>query len=308
MMLKDNYVLYFEICFDDFMKFISNTYHNQSKQKGGTFTMEDLTLKSDLYNNVKFHMQKLILDVPENDCERLGGIFDAEASQVQALIDGFEEAVAGQAELFLQNVQRLEVPVKKTIAYIGDSITSERESHLNILKKVYENEKNLVFVDAAVSGDKSDDAKMKLPIRVLDYKPDIVHILIGTNDLRINEGTYGCSCVSPEEFARNLDYIISTLKEMNAKVIISTVSPVINDRLQKRFPDDHWYYRKEDIDAFNDIIAQTAQKHQIRLNDMRELYGQYPPEELMLQDGLHLNPKGQQMLAQRVHAAIAECL
>lgn len=50
--------------------------------------MEDLTLKSDLYNNVKFHMQKLIQDIPGNGCRRLGGIFDTEASQVQALIDG----------------------------------------------------------------------------------------------------------------------------------------------------------------------------------------------------------------------------
>lgn len=270
--------------------------------------MEDLTLKSELYNNIKFHMQKLILDIPENDSQRLGGIFNAEPAEIDLLLNSFEKALDEQAALFLQNTQRISVPKKTVIAFIGDSITSERESFQNILKKVYKDEKNLIFVDAAVSGDKSSDAKGKLPFRVLNHKPDIAHIMLGTNDLRINEGTYGCSCTSPAEYERNLDYIIRTLKETDTRIIISTVPPVINEKMRKRFPDDRWYYKDGDINAFNNIIANIAGRHGIKLNDMRNLYSQYPADELMLQDGLHLNAKGQQFMAQRVHDLIAECI
>ena len=48
--------------------------------------MIDLTLTSELYNNVKFNMHKLILDVEENDAARLAAVFGASEEEVQEVM------------------------------------------------------------------------------------------------------------------------------------------------------------------------------------------------------------------------------
>ncbi len=103
------------------------------------------------------------------------------------------------------------------IAFVGDSITSDRASYMNVLKRIYKNNTNISFIDGAVSGDKSDDAVMKLYLRVLNYKPDIVHIMLGTNDLRRNKDNNSKPCISLDEIKHNLEYLIRTIKESGAK-------------------------------------------------------------------------------------------
>ena len=58
----------------------------------------DHTLTSELYNNIKFNMQKLILDVPEEDAGWLSRIFNAEEESVRKLLAAFESTVSLQAE------------------------------------------------------------------------------------------------------------------------------------------------------------------------------------------------------------------
>lgn len=262
--------------------------------------MEDLTLQSELYNNLKFNMQKLILDVPENDVRRLAEIFGASDEEVKPLLEGFWSTLKEQSERLRAKRELPPVHEERVLAFIGDSITSDRESYLNILHTLYREEKNLVFVDAAVSGDKSDDARMKLHFRVMNHHPHIVHILIGTNDLRMNRGPGAGPCVSLEEYERNLDYLLSFLQESGVKVLISTLSPVVNSGIQLRFPEDHWYYEASHIKKANEIIRRLAQKYSADLNDMESVYGAYEAEEILLADGLHLNAKGQALLLEGI--------
>lgn len=265
----------------------------------------DLTLKSNLYNNLKFNMQKLILDVEENDYDYLASIFKVSGEEVKKMLYEFEATLEQQAGRIKQEITLPEVREAKTLAFIGDSITSDRESYFHILRKLYGAKSKLQFIDASVSGDKSDDARMKFYYRAMKYKPDIVHILIGTNDLRENEDQYGDICVSLDDYQRNLSYMIQTLLKQNVKVIITTISPVINERLKCRFPEDNWIYHSQRIDALNEIIAETAKRYEIKLNDMRAVYGQYRAEDILLADGLHLNEKGQYLLTKSVLKALS---
>ena len=270
--------------------------------------MEDMTLSSELYNNVKFNMQKLILDIPEGDSKRLGEVFGASEEETAEIIIGCGDTAVELAKGFLAKHAKPEVRCRKTVAFIGDSITSDRESYLRAIQYLFRDDEEINIIDAAVSGDKSDDAKMKFHLRVLNYKPDVTHILIGTNDLRINEGAGASSCISLGEYEKNLDYMISTLKSAGSEVVLSTISPIVNSRLKARFPDDHWYYRTEDIAAANDIIAALAGRYGCGFNDMRQVYRKYPDEELMLADGLHLNKKGQALLLEGVLTAMENYL
>lgn len=270
--------------------------------------MEDLTLHSDLYNNLKFNMHKLLLEIPENDSEWLSSIFGASEKETRQLLDKFSETTNRQAEELKKKIALPAVHGRKTVAFIGDSITSDRESYLNILKKLYENNKEIKFIDAAISGDKSDDSKMKLYYRVMNQKPDIVHILIGTNDMRENMDENCGSCISLNEYADNLEYMIKTLKSSCIKIVISTISPTRNEGIQKRFPEDHWKYTYSNLEEVNRIIEYIAEKYKLKLNDMRPIYSKFESESILLMDGLHLNELGQQLLAQHVLLSLEEYL
>ena len=270
--------------------------------------MLDLTLSSELYNNIKFNMHKLILEVEEGDAARLAAIFGAPEAEVQKVIDEMRRTVLEQVQK-LKGEMEIPKPVgSKTIAFVGDSITSDRASYLNILRELYRNDSALVFVDAAVSGDKSDDAVMKFYFRTLNHRPDMVHILIGTNDLRHNNDTFGCSAVSLGDYRRNLTYMLQTLQEKQIPTVVSQIAPVLNERLCKRFPEDNWKYDYEEVEKANEIIRELAKLYGAKLNAMEEIYAAYRPEDLLLQDGLHLNELGQYLLTRQVLQSLAEYL
>ncbi len=268
----------------------------------------DHTLTSELYNNIKFNMQKLILDVPDEDVRWLSHIFNAEEAEVRKLLHGFETTVSRQAEDIRKSRNIPKVHSNGKIVFIGDSITSDRESYFNIIKKIYENEPGLTWIDAAISGDKSDDAKMKFYERVMNFHPDIAHILIGTNDMRENRDEDGESCIGLDEYRRNLVYMVKRLQKNKVHIILSTISPVLVDGIGKRFPDDHWNYQKANIDAVNSIIEEVAETFGAQFNDMRKVYGSYRAEEILLNDGLHLNALGQRLLAENVLTALGKYL
>lgn len=270
--------------------------------------MEDLTLTSDLFNNIKFNMQKLILDVASHDIKRLSEIFNAPLEDIKQLIFELDTTVRCQAAKLKQECGIPEITKKQVIAFVGDSITSDRTSYFNILKKMFEDDDRLTFVDAAISGDKSDDAVMKFYLRTLKYKPDIVHILVGTNDLRHNDDKYGKSAVSLEEYRQNLCYMIQTLKNYNIIVILSQISPVVTDRLKCRFPEDNWTYDEQEIFQLNKIILEVANEYGVEVNAMEKVYAQYSPQEILLRDGLHLNEKGQYLLAKNVLCSLKQYL
>lgn len=253
-------------------------------------------------------MQKLILDVPERDTVWLSRIFAVSEEEVEKLIDDFEGTVLRQVGKIRESGNVPQVHGAKTIAFIGDSITSDRESYFNIIRKSYEDEKGLKWIDAAISGDKSDDAKMKFYERTMNHHPDVAHVLIGTNDMRESDDEDGESCLSLEDYRKNLEYMVKRLKAEGVQVILSTISPVLNEGIRKRFPDDNWIYKEGNIHAVNSIIEETAEKFGVKLNDMRPVYGAYKAEEILLQDGLHLNELGQNLLAKNVLAALEEYL
>lgn len=270
--------------------------------------MEDLTLRSDLFNNIKFNMQKLILDVPEDDAVWLGHIFGENKEAVKQVIDDCKNVVKSQAEKLKKEIDIPHIENGKIIAFIGDSITSDRCSYLNILRELYKECEDVSFVDAAISGDKSDDAVMKFYIRCMNFKPDVVHILIGTNDLRHNDDKNGMSALSLHDYRRNLSYMIHVLKEAGIPVVVSQISPVMNERLKKRFPEDNWKYVYDEIRELNKIVCEVAEESGVKVNAMAKIYAQYETGELLLQDGLHLNEKGQYLLAKNVLESLREYL
>lgn len=268
----------------------------------------DRTLTDNLFNNIKFNMHKKMIEEPIDNPKKLAQLFGVEEGEVENYLNVFANMLTEQSNKLKQANSNLCPSDVVKIAFIGDSITSDRESYMNIIKKAFDLEENIHFIDAAISGDKSDDAKMAFYTRVMKYNPDVVHILLGTNDMRKNHDQYGETCLSLCDYKKNIEYLVKTLKERGKKIVLSTISPINNEGLQKRFPEENWIYDNGDLEAVNEIVCEIAEEYGIMLNDMRPVYSRYLPTEILLQDGLHLNSTGQFLLAESVMKCIEKVL
>ena len=185
----------------------------------------------------------------------------------------------------------------RTILFLGDSNTSDRESFFNIIRAVFEGS-NHRFVDASVSGWRTTEFIDDINFYLLCHEADIVHIMLGTNEVRRINLSNGKSINSDSEYEKNIDFIISVLKARGTKIIMSTLPPY--DLEKEAFETAKWTIDKENFDKFNVIIEEKAIQNECVLNDMRTTYQECRLEDILEDDGIHLNKKGQMLLAKKV--------
>lgn len=259
---------------------------------------------------LKFNFQKFLrMDIQDDDFDRISQALAIEPELVQRFLAEFArhvENIATQIKLVTMLAQLTDRPAK--IAFVGDSITSDRESYFNIIKRVLSGQKNLKFIDAARSGNTTVDVIGDLYAGMISQEPDLACIMIGTNDLKRNDDQSGKIFVGPLEFASNLDYIVTRLTDANCQVIISTIPPSLSKRIKATYPELNLVFYDEDRDRYNEIVREIAARRQIILNDMAGTYESAGYEEVLMDDGLHLSHIGQELLARHLLPKIMSAL
>lgn len=76
--------------------------------------------------------------------------------------------------------------------------------------------------------------------------------------------------------------------------------PVVEKLYIKAFEGYGWTLDNNTIESYNEVIAIIAKQENIVLNDMREIYKKSGYENVLAEDGLHLNPDGQYLLAKEL--------
>lgn len=252
-----------------------------------------------LFNMLQFNLYKSLIPIgiQDHDARRLAQVHDVDIAMIQQVISEIGENNAVYAKKLAEkfNLAKLaERPVK--LAFLGDSITSDRQSYFNILRKAMAGRENVTFLDFSISGQKSGDLFTIMYPNIISVHADIAHIMIGTNDMRRMDDDTLLYHTSPAEYEKNLDYMVRELIKDGTKVILTTLSPVSQAKAKENYPNHRLLFLEEDRILFNDIIKRVAKKHGAIVNDMDALYGQYPVEELTIEDGLHLNALGQEVL------------
>lgn len=79
-----------------------------------------------------------------------------------------------------------------------------------------------VIVNTAISGSRTTDVLADWQRRVAAWSPDIVLLLIGTNDMALD----GREPVTPEEFAASLRTAISRTRDLGAILVLQTPTPI----------------------------------------------------------------------------------
>jgi len=205
------------------------------------------------------------------------------------------------------------VPQKKTkVIFFGDSITElgvkdkPYKGYILVMDSIATAEKKADQYDligSGISGNKVYDLYLRMEEDVLAKNPDVVVIYVGVNDVwhktLLGTGT------DADKFEKFCTAILKKLKEKNIKAILCTPA-VVGEKTDFSNPFDG------DLNRYSNIIRDIAKKNNLPLVDLRKKFLDYNkinnPEnkerEILTYDRVHLNNKGNQLVAEEMWKAV----
>ena len=263
--------------------------------------------------NLKFNLIKAYTDIGlrDDDAELNARIYGLSPEEYAEAIAMFEKSNMENAATVLAGYEAAfgvfcpDTEATHRIAYLGDSITSDRESHQHIVREILKGCPNITFHDFSISGFKASDIFTAYYPGIPDFAPDIAVLMVGTNDMRVTDDEYGYYHGGIDEFARNIDYIVAKLAAAGTRVIVCTLPPFDMEKMRAALDGWHILYREEGRRRYDEAIAAAAEAHGADLVDMRPVYACHDAKDLTIEDGLHLNGKGQALLAGHIFSKLA---
>ena len=202
------------------------------------------------------------------------------------------------------------IPQKRSkVIFFGDSITQLGVQPGGYVTRIdsmcrIENKSALYeFIGAGIGGNKVYDLYLRMDSDVLMKNPDIVLIYIGVNDVW-HKATSGTG-TDADKFERFYNAIIKKLKDRNIKVILCTAA-VIGEKT------DFSNQQDGDMNQYCNIIRRIAANNNLPLVDLRKTFLDYnlknnPDNKdrgILTTDRVHLNAKGNQLVADEMWKAI----
>lgn len=179
----------------------------------------------------------------------------------------------------------------KRVLFAGDSITSDNLGYRHIVARTL----GLEGIDCSVSGGVSSMLCHTVKTKLLQNSPDIVSIMVGSND-SVCIDDYDFPQVSLCEYERNIGKIVKWAKNSGAKVLLFEIPPVMEESFKKSFDSQSKLQSNENIKRYNDILKRIADKNGIPLLSNDWLGGK---NDFYMPDGIHLSATGQEEFAKR---------
>jgi len=206
-------------------------------------------------------------------------------------------------------------PQKKTkVIFFGDSITElgvKKDKYvgyivrMDSMLKAVKKDDQYELIGSGISANKVYDLYLRLEEDVLGKNPDIVVIYVGVNDVwhktLLGTGT------DPDKFEKFYTAILRKLRERNIKAILCTPA-VVGEKTDMSNPLDG------DLNRYSNIIRDIAKKNDLPLVDLRQKFLEYNnannlenrEKDILTYDRVHLNAKGNQLVADEMWKAVKE--
>ena len=175
----------------------------------------------------------------------------------------------------------------KSIAWFGDSLTNHSHYTAALQERIFDNNQQVTILNVGQSGnrllkDGRNIMKESFGIRgikrihhdVFEYnKPEAVVVALGINDL-IHPGTAVAQTEFPtfEEMIQGYRYLLSVIRENNAKAIIATITPfgnyniaVLDEAEDMRQRLNEWIRNQEEFDYVLDMASIVEDKEDASL-------------------------------------------
>jgi lysophospholipase L1-like esterase len=185
------------------------------------------------------------------------------------------------------------------IAFLGDSITQGGMGPTGYVSLVVHGLKtngvNATAIGAGISGHKSNDMLARLQRDVLDKKPHWMTLSCGVNDV-----WHGEKGVPLDQYKRNITEIVEKSQAAGIRVMILTSTMITEN------PADA---NNQKLSAYNDFLRELAKEKKCLFADLNAAMqkdldqlekGGRKRGNLLTSDGVHMNPGGNQMMAEGV--------
>ena len=200
-------------------------------------------------------------------------------------------------------------PKPTRVLFFGDSITEagvHPEGYISKLRSMLvENSKSDDYdlIGSGIGGNKVYDLFFRLEKDVLSKKPDIVVIWIGVNDVW-HKSSFGTG-TDVDKFELIYKDIIHRLQNQGIKVFCGTPA-CIGEKT------DHSNQQDGDLNGYSNIIRNVAIAMKVGLIDFRSKFLEYNRQHnsqnkssgVLTTDGVHLNDKGNEIVAEMVYENI----
>jgi lysophospholipase L1-like esterase len=191
---------------------------------------------------------------------------------------------------------------KKKVIFFGDSITQaavQPHGYITVMQEMLQqqNISNYELVGAGIGGNKVYDLYLRMDSDVLNKSPNIVVIYVGVNDVW-HKKTFGTG-TDADKFEKFYRAIIEKLDAAGAKVVVCTPA-VIGEK------NDFTNELDGDLNKYCSIIRNMTTELHIPLVDLRKAFLDYEVKNntanadkgILTTDGVHLNDKGNQLVAE----------
>lgn len=233
----------------------------------------------------------------------MGGLFGVNAASYRAIRDACRDnARQAAAELlsdaaFAARVERLPLARGATVVGLGDSITDDDQSWLEILRHILSTRRradDIAVVNAGVSGDTTARLIDRF-VEVAQWRPGWIICLVGTNDARRMGPRPNKCLVGAEETARNLAALRQYARtQTSARWVWMTPPPAVEDLIVA-----DWRLMASRITLHNDdldVVASAMLRQPDPVVDLRPVFGRPPHPAMMLSDGMHPSLAGQEAI------------
>ena len=184
------------------------------------------------------------------------------------------------------------VNAENKIVLFGDSLMAgyglNKEDHLSTVlqKNLSNNGLDVRIINASVSGDTTAGGLNRINWTLSEKNIDILVLGLGANDMLRG--------IKPKETKENLEKIIKIIIDKNIKIILAGMIA----------PESHG---KEYRDEFNIIYSNLSDKYSLTFIPFL-LEGVALKPELNLEDGMHPNPKGIQIISKNIEKKITSLI
>jgi lysophospholipase L1-like esterase len=237
--------------------------------------------------------------IEEDDLASIARIYGVPLSELEAIEQRFQETVSRLAQRLAEERPLRPAPAPLTLLALGDSLTSDRQSWVKILRRYWAADPSRQIIDSAVSGDTATSVLNRLHRTVLRHRFERAVVLLGTNDCRRMDEPDGLTNLSLEEYQRDLRYLTLRLMRHGAALVLVTLPPVDTERLKRFFTETNSTYDAERLEATNEFLRALAAERGAQLADLAAA-ASAAGEDILEEDGLHLNATGQYLLAKLV--------
>lgn len=257
------------------------------------------------------HKEKLLSYIPGVNDANIAALWGLDAATYRRVRDEFaERAVQAAASLladpgFAARVDRLPFAPGTTVVGLGDSITDDDQSWLEILRYLLKQRRpgdRIRISNEGVSG----DTTLQMISRFLDVvlqEPAWILCLAGTNDARLHGQYPTKTLVSASETTKNLDMLRHFgATQCPAQWLWITPAGVIEEQIE-----NDWFlspfelrWRNCDLIAVAEAMATVAEQGGDLLVNLQQVFGMPPDPALLLPDGLHPSLVGQTAIVRAV--------